>query len=123
MTIDVSAGADTKLIISPKVVILICVAVILSYAWFVTTFITKSEAGEIQKALADHITESTLYRLEADKNDVEDKAWTLEQLLIEPEQNTPGRREKLREYQKRIERKNEALRCIRADEKNCTTGQ
>lgn len=123
MPTDISAGADTKIIISPRVMALILASIIGGYLWLFANFVTKAEAGQYTQALTEHITEATLYRLEADLRDADDKAWALEQQMTEPGKDTPSSREKLREYQKRVQKISEALRCIRAGNQNCTTGQ
>jgi len=90
--------------------------------WQMGTFVTRAEAGEISLALQNHMTEEQIYRLQANLNDAEDKAWALEQ-QIQSDGNSIERQDKLREYNRRSTNIRQQIECVRAEKRNCTVGQ
>jgi hypothetical protein len=119
MVVDVSKGADTVIKITPRIIALIIIATIGFYSWLFITFFTKAEASEITAQLSAHITEVTLYRVELDIDNIEDKLFDLRERMNEPNGNTVERRKKANEFERRIARLKEQKECIYSGKQNC----
>ena len=113
MAIDVTKGENTIIKITLRGMIILITAIIGMYAWMFMTFLTKAEAGEITTLLSAHITEATLYRIDLDIDNNQDKLWLLRERMAEGENgSTSERRQKADEYTRRIDKLKERKECI-----------
>ena len=101
-----------------------------AYFWLSSTFYTQAEAkesfdayvahtDEIEARLDQHIVSSSMYRVEADISDTRDKLWLLNEQMLIPEGNTPERRLKAHEYEKRIESMENYKLCLTTQHTGC----
>ena len=120
MAIDITKGENTVIKITPRVMIISIAAIIAMYGWLFMTFLTKAEAGEITTLLSAHITEATLYRIDLDIDNNQDKLWLLHERMNEVENgSTSERRQKADEYERRIDDLKSAKLCLQRGESNC----
>ena len=123
MAIDFSSGADTVLKITPRIIVLIIIATIAFNGWLFLTFLTKAEASEITEQLSAHIIEATLYRIEADIDNNQDKLFDLKEKMNELKGDTQDRRRKANEFERRITHLKEQKICIYEGGDNCYLGK
>ena len=119
MAIDISKGEDTILKVTPRVIAAIVACIIGFYVWLFMTFVTQTEASEYTNQLRDHITEVSLYRINTDIDNNQDKLWLLRESMNEAGGNTSDRRKKADEYKRRIEHLKEQKDCIHDGGRNC----
>ena len=121
---------DTKIVTTPRVVVIIIGACFTAYFWLSSTFLSKVEAqsaqdiyikhsNEVEARLDQHIMSSSMYRVEADISDTRDKLWLLNEQMLIPEGNTTERRLKAHEYQQRIAALENYKTCLATQHTGC----
>lgn len=118
--IDVENG---KIKIGVKSLAGLIACIFVAYFWLLATFATDAEAGELAEKLQNHIVESMIYRIDLQIDDIEDKKWALQEKMAEENGNTVDRRQKIAEWNKRMENLKAKKLCWQTtDGKNCRNG-
>jgi len=119
-----------KIVTTPRVVAGMLAVSFAAYFWLMNTFYTNAQAqaqetlynehvSGMESRLDEHIIASSIYRVEADLHDTEDKLWLLNEQMLVSTGNTPERRQKAHEYQQRIDALNSLKACLRSQHEGC----
>lgn len=121
---------NIKIVTTPRIIATLIAGSFLGYFWLTSTFWTRIEAQEaadayteshteIETKLEEHIQQSSIYRVNADLQDTQDKLWTLNEQIRRPNGDTSERREKAEQYTRRIVELQELKMCIQEDRTVC----
>jgi hypothetical protein len=116
---DLTNAENTKLEITPKILLAIIVVILGAYGWIYASFTTKVEASEIVSRLDDHITDTHLYRIDLEIRNLLDKQWQLQEYMRMENGDTAERRQKDREFTVRIQKKEKQRLCITRGNNHC----
>lgn len=105
--------------IRPRNILMITVALVSSYIWAVSTFVTHGDFVQLQTDFQYHVESGLILQLQSQEQYYSDKLWDIQRLIKEPGGDTLENRTREREFDHLQQEKSEQIDCIQDGRKHC----
>lgn len=110
---------DKPVLIKPRNILMISAAVVSSYIWAISTFVSQGEFAELQVDFQYHVESGVILQIQGQQRYYSDKLWDIRQIIKQPGGDTIENRTREREFDQLEQEKTEQIRCIKNGDKHC----